>query len=97
MKDKENPLGIKVLMIYEGLNDNTAAARAVRTLKTDLEAKDVKVEVSESMGDAKAVLVTDPTVQCVLLKLDDKNDKDYVNTIRLLEVLRSRNKDVPVF
>lgn len=97
MKDKENPLGIKVLMIYEGLNDNTAAARAVRTLKADLEAKDVKVEVSESMSDAKAVLVTDPTVQCVLLKLDDKNDKDYANTIRLLEVLRSRNKDVPVF
>lgn len=97
MKDKENPLGIKVLLIYEGLNENTAAARAVRTLKADLEAKDVKVEVSESMSDAKAVLVTDPTVQCVLLKLDDKNDKDYVNTIRLLDVLRSRNKDVPVF
>lgn len=97
MKDKNNPLGIKVFMIYEGLNDNTAASRAVRTLKEDLEAKDVKVVVSESMEDAKAVLTTDPTIQCVLLKLDERNDKDYVNTIRLLEVLRSHNKDVPVF
>ena len=75
MKNQENsPLGIKILLVYNGINDNTAAARAVRGLKCGLEAQDVSVIVSESEEDAKAVLVSDPTVQCILLKLNNQDD-----------------------
>ncbi len=97
MKDLNNPLGIKVLIIYNGINENAAAARTVRGIKEELETKDVRVEVSESCGDAKAILATDPSIQCVLLRLDRQNDKDYRNTIDILKVLREHNKDVPVF
>ena len=37
MKDHNDPLGIKVLIIYDGINDNTAAARTVRGIKNELE------------------------------------------------------------
>lgn len=98
MKNQENsPMGIKILLVYNGINDNTAAARAVRGLKCGLEAQDVSVIVSESEEDAKAVLVSDPTVQCILLKLNNQDDKDYLKIVDLLHVLREHNRDVPVF
>ena len=53
--------------------------------------------MSESEEDAKAVLVSDPTVQCILLKLNNQDDKDYLKIVDLLHVLREHNRDVPVF
>lgn len=102
MKDKSdnqghNPLGIKILMVYEGINDNTAPSRTARELRDELAAKDVAVVVSENNEDAGVILLTDPTVQCVLLKLNTKNDKDYAKTTELLKLLRDHNRDLPVF
>mgnify|MGYP001517869616 FL=1 len=94
---ESDPLGIRMLLVYDGLNDNTAAARSVRELKDYLTAEDVRVIVSESDDDAKAVLITDPTVQCVLLKLNNKDDKDYAKIIELLKALREHNKELQVF
>lgn len=73
MIDKEHPFKIKVLMVYEGINGNNATSRAVRTLKEELENQDVKVVVSESLADAEALISADPTIQCLLLKLDEKS------------------------
>ena len=102
MRDKSdnqghNPLGIKILMVYEGINDNTAPSRTARELRDELAAKDVAVVVSENNEDAGVILLTDPTVQCVLLKLNTKNDKDYAKTTELLKLLRDHNRDLPVF
>ena len=94
---ENDPLGIKIQLIYDGIGENTAAARTVRELKDQLSAQDVVVVVSENHDDAKAVLVTDPAIQCVLLKLNHKEDKDYQKVTELLRVLRDHNRDVPVF
>ncbi len=94
---ENNPLGVKILIIYEGINDNTARARAVRELKDALAEQNAMIVTAESHEDAEAVLSTDPTIQCVLLKLNHKEDKDYVKALDLLKVLRSHNEDVPVF
>lgn len=94
---ENDPLGIKILLIYDGIGENTAADRTVRELKDQLSAQDVVVVVSENHDDAKAVLVTDPAIQCVLLKLNHKEDKDYQKVTELLRVLRDHNRDVPVF
>lgn len=97
MENKDNPFQVKVLMVYDGIEDNTATARAVRKLKNDLEEQEVKVVVSECTCDALSVVVSDPTVQCVLLSLDEDCDNGHQRTKELLEVLRGRNADVPVF
>lgn len=72
MQDLNSPFAIKLLMVYEGINNNTAAARAIKTLKKDLEDSDVRVEVAESFADAGSIIVSDPTLQCILLKIDEK-------------------------
>ena len=97
MIDKEHPFKIKVLMVYEGINGNNATSRAVRTLKEELENQDVKVVVSESLADAEALISADPTIQCLLLKLDEKSQTCCQHAGEVLEVLRQRNKDMPVF
>ena len=97
MEMQKNPLGFKVLMVYDGLGENNASARRIRALKHDLEAKEIQVELSECFNDARAVIASDPTVECVLLNLDDDPDHKYRHTLELLEKLRERNPDVPVF
>lgn len=92
-----NPFKIKVLMVYDGIDEHNATARALRILKKDLEDSDVIVEVSECYCDAEALIISDPTIQCVLLNLDNYGDKSHQQTEHLLEVLRTRNRDVPVF
>lgn len=89
-----NPFAVKVFMVYEGLNDNTATSRAVRTLKADLEEKEVRVDVSACPGDAEAVIASDPTIQCILVDYDEEGVDD---TRRILKLIKSRNKNVPVF
>ena len=71
MNDKHNPLGIKILMFYEGLEKNNATSRALRALKSNLEGKDAKVIVSETPLDARAVIASDPELQSVLLHYNE--------------------------
>lgn len=94
---ESDPLGIRMLLIYDGIDDNTAHARSIRELKNYLTAEDVTVLVSENNEDAKSVIMTDPSIQCVLLKLNNKDDKSYAKIINLLKVLREHNKKLPVF
>ena len=97
MQDLNSPFAIKLLMVYEGINNNTAATRAIKTLKKDLEDSDVRVEVAESFADAGSIIVSDPTLQCILLKIDEKNQECCANAEQVLKLIRSRNEDVPVF
>ncbi len=97
MSDNNNPFQIKVLMIYDGINDNNAASRAIRGLKQDLEAQEARVVVSESTEDALAIVCSDPTIQCVLLKIDEKKNICCANAGKILVSLRERNQDIPVF
>ena len=41
-----NPFRIKALVVYDGIDEENATARALRALKQDLEESDVEVEVS---------------------------------------------------
>ncbi len=97
MSDNNNPFQIKVLMIYDGINDNNVASRAIRGLKQDLEAQEARVVVSESTEDALAIVCSDPTIQCVLLKIDEKKNICCANAGKILASLRERNQDIPVF
>lgn len=97
MIDKHNPLGIKVLMFYEGLEDNNATARAVRALKSDLEEKEVKVIVSDTPQDARSVIASDPTIQCVLLNYDETDEQCPSKLCKILQELRTHDENLPVF
>lgn len=64
-----NPFRIKALVVYDGIDEENATARALRALKQDLEESDVEVEVSQCICDAELIVTSDPSVQCVLVYL----------------------------
>ena len=92
-----DPFRVKILMIYEEVPGNTAVARAIKALRSDLEADDVKVIVSESFADGEAVIKSDPAIQCVLLKVEEKDNQCCNKALKVLDVIRSRNHNLPFF
>lgn len=97
MQEEKNPLGFKVLMIYDGIDENNANARKIQALRKNLEEADMQVTAAACYGDAAAVIKSDPTVECVLLNLDDDPDHHFSHTERMLRLIRGRNENVPVF
>ena len=95
--EMNNPFRIKALVVYDGIDEENATARALRALKQDLEESDVVVEVSQCICDAELIVTADPTVQCVLVYLDGADDEKHRRIQHFLELLRSRNRDMPVF
>lgn len=94
MIDIKNPFAVKILLAYENLSENTAAARAVQRLQKDLEIENSKVVVAENLDDAKAIFMSDPSIQCVLMGLECER---CTHTYEALEHIRAHNKEVPIF
>ena len=94
MIDIKNPFEVRILLCYEHLEEDTAAARAVRILKQDLEIEGAKVIVAEHLEDAKAIFNSDPSIQAVMLGVECKHCHD---TYGVVEDIRKINKRVPLF
>jgi len=94
MIDVKNPFEVKILLSYDHFDDDTAAARAVRILKKDLEIEGSKVIVAEHLEDAKAIFNSDPSIQAVMLGVECTHCQ---NTYKVVEDIRSLNKRVPIF
>lgn len=94
MENSKDNYGFKILIIYNGLTENDANARKISALKEELEQKDLRVEVAACHCDAKAIIASDPGIECILLNLDDAH---YAESLKMLELIRERNQDVPVF
>jgi arginine/lysine/ornithine decarboxylase len=94
MIDIKNPFQIRILLAYEDLETNTAAARAVRKLKTDLEDEHSEVIIAEHLEDAQAVFAADPSIQCVLMGVECQK---CAHTFETLKLIRERNAEIPIF
>ncbi len=91
------PFGIKVLLIYRGIDEAGAAAYVVRHLSDQLRESDVQIVTTQSMTDARSIITADPSIQCVLLKLDDIGDLNHAAAKAVLTFIRERNEFLPVF
>ena len=94
MIDIKNPFEVKILLSYEHLDEDTAAARAVRILKEDLQIEGAKVIVADHLEDAKEIFNSDPSIQAVMLGVECKYCHDTYN---IVEDIRKINKRVPLF
>ena len=59
----------------------------------------VKLVISVALDDGRAVITSDPSIECVLLDWDLKGGENDVHTQyeELLKLLRGRNEKVSVF
>ncbi len=94
MIDVKNPFEVKILLSYDHFDDDTAAARAVRILKKDLEIEGACVILAEHLEDAKAIFNSDPSIQAVMLGIECTHCQ---NTYAVVEDIRKINKRVPIF
>jgi arginine decarboxylase len=95
----ERFIGMKALMVDDELNLPTASGRAARTLVEELRNRDVQIIESMSVDDARSIIVSDPSVQCILLdwSLGDDDPTTHAKAKSLLSQIRLRNVHVPIF
>jgi arginine/lysine/ornithine decarboxylase len=95
----ERLFSMKALIIDDELNSSTANGRAARALVVELQNKDVIVVESSSSEDGQSVILSDPSIQCILLdwSLGDDDPTTHAKARALLELVRSRNLHVPIF
>jgi len=95
----EELVPMKVLIVDDELNSPTATGRAAKALTEELRKRDVLVVEAVSASDGAAIVFTDPSVQCVLLDWDlkDEDPKTHASEESLLLAIRSHNDKLPVF
>jgi arginine decarboxylase len=91
-------IGMKVLVISDEFGGQTAVGRTVRSLAQALGERDIAVIEAASAADARAVILSDPSIQGILLSWTlGSQDPQHHAAQALLDLIRSRNTDVPVF
>jgi arginine decarboxylase len=94
------PLRPRALIVDDGLARlETAAGRAVESLAVALDTRNVDVTRALSFEDGLAIVSFDASLRAVLLNWDLGADRaeTHAQATRLLEKLRERHADVPVF
>lgn len=94
MIDTKDPFQVKILLSYDDISENTAASRAVRILKEDLEKEDAEVIVSEHLQDTIEIFKSDPSIEAVMLGFECTRCQ---NTYQVIKDIRKLNKRVPIF
>jgi arginine decarboxylase len=90
----------QALVVDEGLAGTTsAAARSVRALVAELQARNVHVVEALSCEDGLAVAVSDAGIHCILVNWTqgDNDATAHEQATHLLRTVRARNADVPIF
>ncbi|RQW80796.1 MAG: arginine decarboxylase [Methanothrix sp.] len=92
-------IDLSVLIIDDDIRLPTANGRAVRAIADELRSRDVAVVESFSEEDGHSIILSDPSVQCILLdwNLGDDDPTTHAKALWLLELVRSRNKHIPIF
>ena len=94
------PFRARALIIDDDLGKlETSLGRAAENLARVLEERGVDVARAYSLEDGLAVVVADASIQAVLLDWDlgDDDDGSHLQATELLEKLRERHGEVPVF
>ncbi len=97
MFDGERLIAEKVVMIDDELNEQSASGRASRALAKELRDRGVVVVEAASVEDGRAIVLSDPSLQGVLVDWALSDDATHDKARSLLALIRSRNVQLPVF
>ena len=98
MTHGEELINMKMLMIDDELTAQTASGRAARALIKELRDRDIAVIEATSDADGQAVVLSDPSLESILLDwtLGD-DDVAHDKARALLAFIRRRNTYIPIF
>jgi arginine/lysine/ornithine decarboxylase len=89
--------GLKALFVNSELNADNADGRAARALSEELRRRDVDVVGVTTPEDAALIIENDAAIQAALVDWDLPSDKKFGQAIALLQAIRRRNADLPIF
>ncbi len=90
----------RVVIVHDrSTHGETTGARAVRELANEFRNRDVEVVEAISHADGESVVVSDATIDCILIdwNLGGNAAQSQEQTLALLRTVRRRNATVPVF
>lgn len=90
-------LPMKLLLVQNDMSADTATSRAAFNLIEELEDREIEVVQSGQVEDALAIINSDPTVQCLLLDWDLRDDDRAEPAKAVLDAMRAVNPDLPIF
>src|SRR5262249_14144115 len=90
-------LGFRALVVDDELPAQTAEGRATRALVQELQGRNIEVVEAESAEDGMSVVVSDSAIHAILLDWTLGRDTEHARAKRLLEFVRSRNGNIPIF
>jgi len=93
------PISRKVLIVDSGLAGTGTSARRVRELAEELGTRNIHVTEATSYEDGLATVVSDASIQCILLNWTQGNNDSHSHdaATELLRTVRKRNAKVPIF
>jgi arginine decarboxylase len=94
------PLTRRILIVDSSLAQTAgAAARSVRALATELQARNIEVVEALSSEDGVATVVSDSGLHCILLNWTQGQDDSATReqATELLRAVRARNAKIPIF
>jgi len=89
--------GLKALFVNSELNADNADGRAARALADELRHREVDVVGVTTTEDAKLIIDNDAAIQVALVDWDLPSDKKFGQAIALLQAIRRRNANLPIF
>src|SRR5271157_4514808 len=94
----EELINMKVLMVDDELAAQTASGRAARAFIQELRNRDIAVIEATSDADGQAVVLSDPSLEGVLLDWTlGGDDLAHDKARALLAFIRGRNTHIPIF
>lgn len=87
---------MRVLVVDDEIDQQTAAGRALREIVEDLRCRGAKVIAAASTEDGCAVARSDAALQCVVLDWD-LGAHDHADSETVLAEIRANNSRIPVF
>lgn len=89
--------GVRLLLVSDDLETETAAGRAARALGRALEGLGADVVQATAVADARAIVRSDSSIQSVLLDWDLAEKGAQAAAREVLAEIRARNEILPIF
>jgi len=90
---------MSVLIVDDQIQKPSADGQAVKSLEESLHNNSIVVLESFSYEDAESILISDSSIECILLdwSLNEEDAFDHTQSVSLLDLAHSHNSKVPIF
>ncbi|HET6552759.1 MAG TPA: Orn/Lys/Arg decarboxylase N-terminal domain-containing protein [Dyella sp.] len=92
---------LRVLLVHSHVGTDSAGGRACRTLASEFEDRNIETITATNVDDGRSMIMSDAALHAMLIDWSlpgsDGESHDNASAIDLINTVRSRNENVPIF